>query len=142
MLSLFEGVNELITDSFIPTRPFLLAGCMLCFGQSVFFRFNHPEEALRMKSMLPGGSQGSSTTRTHPTGRRPCFNNTQHLLTDCNVLLHRLCWYSYMRAVSRNNWSGTLVCRKVVQFVYLFRENALGLWIFSHCQVLTTLLYK
>ncbi|XP_038829873.1 pleckstrin homology-like domain family B member 1 [Salvelinus namaycush] len=32
---------------------------MLCFGQSVFFRFNHPEEAFRMKSMMPGGSKGS-----------------------------------------------------------------------------------
>ncbi|KAG9351450.1 hypothetical protein JZ751_022700 [Albula glossodonta] len=37
-------------------------GCMLCFGQSAFFRFNHPEEALRMKSMM-GGSQGPSGTR-------------------------------------------------------------------------------
>ncbi|XP_070986814.1 pleckstrin homology-like domain family B member 1 isoform X12 [Oncorhynchus clarkii lewisi] len=33
---------------------------MLCFGQSAFFRFNHPEEAFRMKSMMPGGSRGSS----------------------------------------------------------------------------------
>uniref|UniRef100_A0A3Q3G2U4 Pleckstrin homology-like domain, family B, member 1b n=1 Tax=Labrus bergylta TaxID=56723 RepID=A0A3Q3G2U4_9LABR len=30
-------------------------GCMLCFGQSAFFRFNHPEEAFRMKSMMPHG---------------------------------------------------------------------------------------
>ncbi|XP_041851588.1 pleckstrin homology-like domain family B member 1 isoform X7 [Melanotaenia boesemani] len=28
---------------------------MLCFGQSAFFRFNHPEEAFRMKSMMPQG---------------------------------------------------------------------------------------
>uniref|UniRef100_A0A3B5L994 Uncharacterized protein n=1 Tax=Xiphophorus couchianus TaxID=32473 RepID=A0A3B5L994_9TELE len=34
---------------------FFLAGCMLCFGQSAFFRFNHPEEAFRMKSMIPHG---------------------------------------------------------------------------------------
>ncbi|KAJ8276648.1 hypothetical protein COCON_G00084000 [Conger conger] len=33
-------------------------GCMICFGQSTFFRFNHPEEALRMKSMLGIGDQG------------------------------------------------------------------------------------
>ncbi|XP_064840734.1 pleckstrin homology-like domain family B member 1 isoform X10 [Oncorhynchus masou masou] len=32
---------------------------MLCFGQSAFFRFNHPEEAFRMKSMMPEGSRGS-----------------------------------------------------------------------------------
>ncbi|XP_014909569.1 pleckstrin homology-like domain family B member 1 isoform X8 [Poecilia latipinna] len=36
-----------------PTR--LSQGCMLCFGQSAFFRFNHPEEAFRMKSMIPRG---------------------------------------------------------------------------------------
>lgn len=56
--------------SFLPTRFSLLAGCMLCFGQSAFFRFNHPEEALRMKSMLPGGL---STPRTHPTGKDNFF---------------------------------------------------------------------
>ncbi|KAF5892883.1 pleckstrin homology-like domain family B member 1 isoform X10, partial [Clarias magur] len=40
--------------------------CMLCFGQSAFFRFNHPEEALRMKSMMPEGDAGlSSTYRGH-----------------------------------------------------------------------------
>ncbi|KPP64138.1 pleckstrin-like domain family B member 2-like, partial [Scleropages formosus] len=40
-------------------RPLLLtrcaspAGYTLCLGKSYFFRFNHPEEATRMKSMLP-----------------------------------------------------------------------------------------
>ncbi|XP_059406732.1 pleckstrin homology-like domain family B member 1 isoform X5 [Carassius carassius] len=39
---------------------------MLCFGQSSFFRFNHPEEALRMKSLMPGGSPGfTSTYKNH-----------------------------------------------------------------------------
>ncbi|XP_038635193.1 pleckstrin homology-like domain family B member 1 isoform X6 [Scyliorhinus canicula] len=32
----------------------LSQGCMLCFGQSTFFRFNHPAEAFRMKSMMSG----------------------------------------------------------------------------------------
>uniref|UniRef100_A0A3Q1CG49 Pleckstrin homology-like domain family B member 1 n=1 Tax=Amphiprion ocellaris TaxID=80972 RepID=A0A3Q1CG49_AMPOC len=41
-----------------PTR--LSQGCMLCFGQSAFFRFNHPEEAFRMKSMMPQGGGVSS----------------------------------------------------------------------------------
>uniref|UniRef100_A0A669ERH2 Pleckstrin homology like domain family B member 1 n=1 Tax=Oreochromis niloticus TaxID=8128 RepID=A0A669ERH2_ORENI len=35
-------------------------GCMLCFGQSAFFRFNHPEEAFRMKSMMPQGGSVSA----------------------------------------------------------------------------------
>ncbi|XP_019716796.1 pleckstrin homology-like domain family B member 1 isoform X13 [Hippocampus comes] len=39
---------------------------MLCFGQSAFFRFNHPEEALRMKSMMPPG--GTVSTGDY----RPC----------------------------------------------------------------------
>ncbi|XP_069391107.1 pleckstrin homology-like domain family B member 1 isoform X29 [Paralichthys olivaceus] len=33
---------------------------MLCFGQSNFFRFNHPEEAFRMKSMMPHGGSVST----------------------------------------------------------------------------------
>lgn len=31
----------------------LCAGYTLCLGKSYIFRFNHPEEANRMKSMLP-----------------------------------------------------------------------------------------
>ncbi|KAK1883358.1 Pleckstrin like domain family B member 1 [Dissostichus eleginoides] len=50
--------SQCSVDGLSITKPYRLTqGCMLCFGQSVFFRFNHPEEALRMKSMLPGGSQ-------------------------------------------------------------------------------------
>uniref|UniRef100_A0A1A7X3X8 Pleckstrin homology-like domain, family B, member 1a n=1 Tax=Iconisemion striatum TaxID=60296 RepID=A0A1A7X3X8_9TELE len=37
---------------------------MLCFGQSSFFRFNHPEEAFRMKSMIPKGGGVSSGNYT------------------------------------------------------------------------------
>lgn len=47
-----------------------MAGCMLCFGQSAFFRFNHPEEALYMKSLLPGGL---SVARTQPDGKNRIF---------------------------------------------------------------------
>lgn len=46
--------------------PVFFSGCMLCFGQSSFFRFNHPEEALRMKSLMPGGSHRlTSAYRNH-----------------------------------------------------------------------------
>ncbi|KAM9552988.1 pleckstrin homology-like domain family B member 2 isoform 3-T3 [Salvelinus alpinus] len=38
----------------------LTQGYSLCLGQSYFFRFNHPEEASRMKSMLPQKSPVSS----------------------------------------------------------------------------------
>ncbi|XP_078122176.1 pleckstrin homology-like domain family B member 1 isoform X2 [Sander vitreus] len=64
-ITLYPCGNQCSVDGLPITKPYRLTqGCMLCFGQSVFFRFNHPEEALRMKSMLPGGSQGLSTTRT------------------------------------------------------------------------------
>lgn len=43
-------------------------GYSLCLGKSYFFRFNHPEEASRMKSMLPQKSPVSAlayNTGTH-----------------------------------------------------------------------------
>ncbi|XP_051895828.1 pleckstrin homology-like domain family B member 1 isoform X2 [Pristis pectinata] len=42
-----------------PTR--LTQGCMLCLGQSTFFRFNHPAEAHRMKSMMSGNQNAAVT---------------------------------------------------------------------------------
>ncbi|XP_033955517.1 pleckstrin homology-like domain family B member 1 isoform X11 [Pseudochaenichthys georgianus] len=67
--------SQCSVDGLSITKPYRLTqGCMLCFGQSVFFRFNHPEEALRMKSMLPGGSQGPNTTRTHLTDSPSVLN--------------------------------------------------------------------
>lgn len=44
-------------------------GCMLCFGQSNFFRFNHPEEAFRMKSMMPKGGIVSTMDYKICTGK-------------------------------------------------------------------------
>ncbi|XP_039682302.1 pleckstrin homology-like domain family B member 1 isoform X10 [Perca fluviatilis] len=74
-ITLYPCGNQCSVDGLPITKPYRLTqGCMLCFGQSVFFRFNHPEEALRMKSMLPGGSQGLSTTRTHPTDSHSVLN--------------------------------------------------------------------
>ncbi|XP_068572315.1 pleckstrin homology-like domain family B member 1 isoform X8 [Cebidichthys violaceus] len=74
-ITLYPCGNQCSVDGLPITKPFRLTqGCMLCFGQSVFFRFNHPEEALRMKSMLPGGSQGLSTTRAHPTDSQSVLN--------------------------------------------------------------------
>ncbi|XP_035864556.1 pleckstrin homology-like domain family B member 1 isoform X11 [Sander lucioperca] len=74
-ITLYPCGNQCSVDGLPITKPYRLTqGCMLCFGQSVFFRFNHPEEALRMKSMLPGGSQGLSTTITHPTDSHSVLN--------------------------------------------------------------------
>uniref|UniRef100_A0A8C8F8C1 Pleckstrin homology-like domain family B member 1 n=1 Tax=Oncorhynchus tshawytscha TaxID=74940 RepID=A0A8C8F8C1_ONCTS len=62
--------NQCAIDGLPVTKPVRLSqGCMLCFGQSAFFRFNHPEEAFRMKSMMPGGSRGSGGNyRIHSEG--------------------------------------------------------------------------
>ncbi|XP_070827266.1 pleckstrin homology-like domain family B member 1 isoform X2 [Chaetodon trifascialis] len=60
--------NLCAIDGLQVTQPVRLSqGCMLCFGQSAFFRFNHPEEAFRMKSMVPqGGSISSADYRLCP----------------------------------------------------------------------------
>ncbi|XP_041656565.1 pleckstrin homology-like domain family B member 1 isoform X8 [Cheilinus undulatus] len=64
-ITLYPCGHQCSVDGMPVTKPYRLTqGCMLCFGQSAFFRFNHPEEALRMKSMLPGGNQGPSSTKT------------------------------------------------------------------------------
>uniref|UniRef100_A0A4W4FYM2 FHA domain-containing protein n=1 Tax=Electrophorus electricus TaxID=8005 RepID=A0A4W4FYM2_ELEEL len=58
-ITLFPCGNLCSVDGVAVSKPTRLSqGCMLCFGQSAFFRFNHPEEALRMKSMLPAGGRG------------------------------------------------------------------------------------
>uniref|UniRef100_H3D2G3 Pleckstrin homology-like domain family B member 1 n=1 Tax=Tetraodon nigroviridis TaxID=99883 RepID=H3D2G3_TETNG len=55
-ITLYPCGNQCSVDGLPITKPHRLTqGCMLCFGQSAFFRFNHPEEALYMKSLLPGG---------------------------------------------------------------------------------------
>ncbi|XP_054650352.1 pleckstrin homology-like domain family B member 1 isoform X4 [Dunckerocampus dactyliophorus] len=56
VITLHPCGNLCVVDGVQVTQPIRLSqGCMLCFGQSAFFRFNHPEEALRMKSMMPPG---------------------------------------------------------------------------------------
>ncbi|KAM7374228.1 hypothetical protein PAMP_006899 [Pampus punctatissimus] len=74
-ITLYPCGNQCSADGLSITKPFRLTqGCMLCFGQSAFFRFNHPEEALRMKSMLPGGSHGLSTAKTHASDSYSILN--------------------------------------------------------------------
>uniref|UniRef100_A0A673WW83 Pleckstrin homology-like domain family B member 1 n=1 Tax=Salmo trutta TaxID=8032 RepID=A0A673WW83_SALTR len=60
IITLHPCGNQCAIDGLPVTKPVRLSqGCMLCFGQSAFFRFNHPEEAFRMKSMMPEGSRCS-----------------------------------------------------------------------------------
>lgn len=48
---------------------FFPPGYSLCLGKSCFFRFNHPEEASRMKSMLPPKSPVSALAYNTGTTR-------------------------------------------------------------------------
>ncbi|XP_060703051.1 pleckstrin homology-like domain family B member 1 isoform X4 [Hemiscyllium ocellatum] len=55
IITLYPCGNLCMVDGVQVTQPKRLSqGCMLCFGQSTFFRFNHPAEASRMKSMMSG----------------------------------------------------------------------------------------
>uniref|UniRef100_A0A672KYK5 Pleckstrin homology like domain family B member 1 n=1 Tax=Sinocyclocheilus grahami TaxID=75366 RepID=A0A672KYK5_SINGR len=61
LITLHPCGNQCSMDGLPVTKPVRLSqGCMLCFGQSAFFRFNHPEEAFRMKSMMSEGGQTAS----------------------------------------------------------------------------------
>ncbi|XP_008283319.1 pleckstrin homology-like domain family B member 1 isoform X6 [Stegastes partitus] len=82
-ITLYPCGNQCSVDGLPVTRPFRLTqGCMLCFGQSAFFRFNHPEEAQRMKSMLPGGSHGLNTVKTLPSDPRSVQNGNHESFSN------------------------------------------------------------
>uniref|UniRef100_A0AAV2L6W5 Pleckstrin homology-like domain family B member 1 n=1 Tax=Knipowitschia caucasica TaxID=637954 RepID=A0AAV2L6W5_KNICA len=49
-----------LTQDYPPSLNGTRTGYSLCLGKSYFFRFNHPEEATRMKSMLPQKSPVSA----------------------------------------------------------------------------------
>uniref|UniRef100_A0A665VQQ5 Pleckstrin homology-like domain family B member 1 n=1 Tax=Echeneis naucrates TaxID=173247 RepID=A0A665VQQ5_ECHNA len=74
VITLHPCGNFCAVDGLQVTKPVRLSqGCMLCFGQSNFFRFNHPEEAFRMKSMIVNGPQlgpgaGSLVNGNHQSG--------------------------------------------------------------------------
>ncbi|XP_055516527.1 pleckstrin homology-like domain family B member 1 isoform X7 [Leucoraja erinacea] len=62
VITLHPHGNPCAVDGVYVIRPTRLSqGCMLCFGQSTLFRFNHPAEAHRMKSMM-SGNQNSPLT--------------------------------------------------------------------------------
>ncbi|XP_055082062.1 pleckstrin homology-like domain family B member 1 isoform X7 [Periophthalmus magnuspinnatus] len=74
VITLHPCGNLCSVDGLQVKQPVRLSqGCMLCFGQSAFFRFNHPEEAFRMKSMMP---QGGSI----PTGDYGLCADTESLV--------------------------------------------------------------
>uniref|UniRef100_A0A3Q1GXM8 Pleckstrin homology-like domain family B member 1 n=1 Tax=Anabas testudineus TaxID=64144 RepID=A0A3Q1GXM8_ANATE len=67
VITLHPCGNLCAVDGLQVTKPVRLSqGCMLCFGQSAFFRFNHPEEALKMKSMMPQGATPQPPAEASP----------------------------------------------------------------------------
>ncbi|XP_069002696.1 pleckstrin homology-like domain family B member 1 isoform X3 [Embiotoca jacksoni] len=89
---LYPCGNQCSVDGLLITKAFRLTqGCMLCFGQSAFFRFNHPEEAQRMKSMLPGGSHGPNTTKTLPPDPHGVLNgNHESFLSNSDSKINNM----------------------------------------------------
>uniref|UniRef100_A0A673JI52 FHA domain-containing protein n=1 Tax=Sinocyclocheilus rhinocerous TaxID=307959 RepID=A0A673JI52_9TELE len=78
-INLYPCGNLCSMDGLAVTKPVRLTqGCMLCFGQSSFFRFNHPEEAIRMKSdtnlpkITPPNPPSSISMLLEETPARPC----------------------------------------------------------------------
>uniref|UniRef100_A0A8C4S3Q7 FHA domain-containing protein n=1 Tax=Erpetoichthys calabaricus TaxID=27687 RepID=A0A8C4S3Q7_ERPCA len=60
--------NLCMLDGVPVTKPTQLTqGYTLCLGKSYYFRFNHPEEASRIKNMLPHRSQITSLSPTQVT---------------------------------------------------------------------------
>ncbi|KAK9962013.1 hypothetical protein ABG768_007399 [Culter alburnus] len=93
VITLHPCGNQCSMDGLAVTKPVRLSqGCMLCFGQSAFFRFNHPEEAFRMKSMMPEGGQKASVNNWAHTdsenlvnGNHPSGVPKPHLVSNERV---------------------------------------------------------
>ncbi|XP_057209785.1 pleckstrin homology-like domain family B member 1 isoform X7 [Triplophysa rosa] len=87
VITLYPCGNQCSMDGLPVNKPVRLTqGCMLCFGQSSFFRFNHPEEALRMKSLMPGGIHRlTSAYRNHSETHGKLNGN--HLLVHEKTLV-------------------------------------------------------
>ncbi|KAM4726688.1 LOW QUALITY PROTEIN: pleckstrin homology-like domain family B member 1 [Anableps anableps] len=84
-ITLYPCGNQCSVDGLPVTKPYRLTqGCMLCFGQSAFFRFNHPEEAQRMKSMLPAGNLRVNTVKPLPSDPRSISNGNHKSFSDNN----------------------------------------------------------
>ncbi|XP_018097470.1 pleckstrin homology-like domain, family B, member 1 S homeolog isoform X2 [Xenopus laevis] len=73
-LILYPCGNPCAIDGLPITKPTRLTqGCMICLGQSTFFRFNHPAEAHWMKTMIP------STGRSPAPGLYPSESSSSLL---------------------------------------------------------------
>lgn len=81
----------------------LSAGYTLCLGKSYIFRFNHPEEANRMKSMLPQKSPVSPLV--YSTGNLSSFQVFQLILTSSLHALPLTLNIHFMDPYPLRNWN-------------------------------------
>ncbi|XP_030632001.1 LOW QUALITY PROTEIN: pleckstrin homology-like domain family B member 1 [Chanos chanos] len=90
VITLHPCGNQCSMDGIPISKPVRLSqGCMLCFGQSAFFRFNHPEEAFRMKSMMPEAGQRIQGNNTRLTDSESLVNgNHQSTLSESHPVPH------------------------------------------------------
>ncbi|XP_029430126.1 pleckstrin homology-like domain family B member 1 isoform X4 [Rhinatrema bivittatum] len=80
-ITLFPCGNPCAIDGLQVRKPTRLTqGCMICLGQSTFFRFNHPAEAQWMKSMIPGAGKNSGAAY-NLTAKSQSLVNGNHQLS-------------------------------------------------------------
>ncbi|XP_067910223.1 pleckstrin homology-like domain family B member 1 isoform X12 [Heterodontus francisci] len=85
IITLYPYGNLCAVDGIQVNQPKRLSqGCMLCFGQSTFFRFNHPAEASRMKSIM-SGNRNAPASYCHSSDSASLVNgNHQTPLNDAS----------------------------------------------------------
>uniref|UniRef100_A0A8C5EMG7 Pleckstrin homology-like domain family B member 1 n=1 Tax=Gouania willdenowi TaxID=441366 RepID=A0A8C5EMG7_GOUWI len=97
--------NQCSVDGLSISRAQRLSqGCMLCFGHSAFFRFNHPAEAQRMRNMLPGATNALSDSNGNVlNGNHEC-----HAFTQINHVTENLQDSLLLKASSSSSSSSSL----------------------------------
>ncbi|XP_067826966.1 pleckstrin homology-like domain family B member 1 isoform X3 [Heptranchias perlo] len=85
VLTLYPCGNVCAIDGVQVKQPTRLSqGCMLCFGQKTFFRFNNPAEASRMKSMMSGSRNTSVSYVRSPDSSSLVNGNHQTPLNEAS----------------------------------------------------------
>lgn len=109
---------------------------MLCFGQSAFFRFNHPEEAFRLKSMMPERGQTASVKNWAHTG-----NAISHRRTHLNCGMN---YPTLTTTHSKTCCPGCHLCGKYIpvepqKFIFVLSEITIQK---SICDITHSVVYK
>ncbi|KAL5019694.1 hypothetical protein ScPMuIL_002586 [Solemya velum] len=132
VISLYPIATLCAVDGLIVTKPIRLTqGCMICLGRSNYFRFNHPQEAKKMKDAMPNSriscvplnflhelennpdylsmiseasSQNRSSTESDPTHKLHAIQDTFRDSLEQDEFLHKVCKFEL---ISRKNSSSS-----------------------------------